>query len=169
MRIIGVDPGLIATGYGVIDVSEPCRLDCLAAGVIRPDTKDLSLRLLHIHEQLTKVLHEFIPDALAVEDLYASYEFPKTAILMGHARGVIILAARRKNIPIMSLSATKIKKSVTGSGHAGKLQVQRAVFSFFRVNPISTEIPSDVTDALAIAVCCNEYLHSFDKKTLFSK
>src|SRR5512133_2324174 len=101
MRILGIDPGLIATGYGVVEVSEQYRLDCLAGGVIRPDSKDLTARLLQIHEQVTKILHEFIPDALAIEDLFTTYEHPKTAVLMGHARGVVVLAASQRAVPVI--------------------------------------------------------------------
>ncbi|MHB9130527.1 MAG: crossover junction endodeoxyribonuclease RuvC [Armatimonadota bacterium] len=159
MRIIGVDPGLIATGYGVIDVTEPCRLDCVAAGVIRPDTKDLSLRLLQIHDQLTKVLHEFIPDALAVEDLYASYTFPKTAILMGHARGIIFLAATQRGIPVINYASTELKRAITGHGRASKEQVQLMVQRLLRLQALPT--PDHVSDALALAIC-----HAYRERSL---
>jgi len=170
MMICGLDPGLHRTGYGIIEVSPNGAMKIVDAGLIRTKTTlPLPDRLALIYDELSRLFDEHKLRAVAVEELYSHYEHPRTAILMGHARGVIILAARRKDIPIMNLSATKIKKAVTGSGHAGKLQVQRAIFSLFRVSPISTEIPSDVTDALAVAVCCSEQLRSFRKKDLFSK
>lgn len=151
MRIIGVDPGLINTGYGVIDMSEAGKLSCLAAGVIKPDTKEMAGRMLHIHDKLRDVLHEFIPDAMAVEELYASYAFPKTAILMGHARGVIYLTAAERAVPVIGYASTAIKSAVTGNGHANKSQVQSMVQ---RILALPNEpIPDHVSDALAMAIC----------------
>lgn len=151
MRILGIDPGLIATGYGVVEVSEPSRLDCRAAGVIRPDTTDLTLRLLQIHEQIRAIMLEFGPDAVAVEDLYANYAYPKTAILMGHARGVLFLAATQLAIPVISYASTELKRAITGHGHAGKGQVQSMVQRLLRLPELPT--PDHVSDALALAIC----------------
>jgi len=151
MRILGIDPGLIATGYGVVEVSEHYRLDCLAAGVIRPDSKDLTARLLQIHEQVTKILHEFIPDALAIEDLFTTYEHPKTAVLMGHARGVVVLAAAQRAVPVINYAPTELKRAVTGHGRASKQQVQAMVQRLLRLSEAPT--PDHVSDALALAVC----------------
>ncbi|MHB0937567.1 MAG: crossover junction endodeoxyribonuclease RuvC [Armatimonadota bacterium] len=151
MRILGIDPGLIATGYGVVEMSEQYRLDCLAAGVIRPDSKDLTARLLQIHEQVTKILHEFIPDALAIEDLFTTYEHPKTAVLMGHARGVVVLAAAQRAVPVINYAPTEMKRAVTGHGRASKQQVQAMVQRLLRLPEAPT--PDHVSDALALAVC----------------
>jgi len=151
MRILGIDPGLIATGYGVVEVSEGYRLDCCAAGVIRPDSKELTARLLQIHEQVTKILHEFIPDALAIEDLFTTYEHPKTAILMGHARGVVVLAAAQRAVPVINYASTELKRAVTGFGRASKQQVQAMVQRLLRLPEAPT--PDHVSDALALAVC----------------
>lgn len=151
MRILGIDPGLIATGYGVVDVSDTFRLDCLAAGVIKPDSTDLAARLLHIHAQVTALLHEFIPDALAIEDLFTTYAHPKTAILMGHARGVVFLAASQRAVPVFNYAATELKRSVTGHGRASKEQVQAMVQRLLRLP--DTPAPDHVSDALALAIC----------------
>ncbi len=151
MRILGIDPGLIATGYGMIEIAEPYRLDCLAAGVIRPTSKELTLRLLHIHEQVTKLLHEFIPDALALEDLFTTYSHPKTAILMGHARGVICLAATQRGVPVINYASTELKRAVTGHGRASKEQVQAMVLRLLRLP--AQVMPDHVSDALGLAVC----------------
>jgi crossover junction endodeoxyribonuclease RuvC len=151
MRIIGVDPGLIATGYGVIDMEADGRLECCGAGVIRPDNDELYERLFQIHNQLSCILREFSPDALAVEDLYASYEFPKTAILMGHARGVIFLAAAQYGIPVNNYPSTQLKRAVTGHGRASKAQIQAMVQRLLRLPVLPT--PDHVSDALALAIC----------------
>jgi len=151
MRILGIDPGLNAIGYGVIDVADQYRLNCVAAGVIRPSGKELSARLLEIFEQVTAVLHEYIPDAMAVEDLYTTYEFPKTAVLMGHARGVIFLAAAARAVPVISYAPTELKRAVTGHGRASKEQVQSMVQRLLRLAERPT--PDHVSDALALAIC----------------
>ncbi len=151
MRILGIDPGLQATGYGVIDLTEQFTLECRAAGVIRPAGSDLAPRLLQLHTELTAVLHEFIPDAMAVEDLYATYSHPRTAILMGHARGVIFLAAAQRAVPVLSYTPTDVKRAVTGHGHAGKEQVQAMVLRMLRLP--DAPIPDHVSDALALALC----------------
>ena len=159
MRILGIDPGLIATGYGVVDMIDQQRLDCLAAGVIRPDSTAMTNRLLQIHEKLTAILHEFIPDALALEDLYTTYSHPKTAILMGHARGVIFLAAAQRAVPVINYAPTEIKRAITGHGHASKVQVAAMVQRLLRLP--EKAIPDHITDALALAIC-----HAYRESTL---
>jgi crossover junction endodeoxyribonuclease RuvC len=151
MRILGVDPGLIATGYGVIDADSQGRLECLAAGVIRPPSPELSARLLHIHEAITGLLHEFIPDAMAIEDLFTTYSHPKTAVLMGHARGVICLAASQRAVPVINIAPTQLKRSLTGHGRASKEQVQAMVQRLLHLPTLPT--PDHVSDALALAIC----------------
>lgn len=151
MRVIGIDPGLIATGYGIIDISPTQQLDCCAAGVIRPNNKDLAVRLLHIHQKITDLLREFAPEALAMEDLYTTYSHPKTAILMGHARGVIFLAASQFAIPVTNYAPTEVKCAVTNHGRASKEQVQRMVQRLLRLPELPT--PDHVSDALALGIC----------------
>lgn len=156
MRILGIDPGLRITGYGVIDWKsmQPALID---GGVIRLEPKtSLADRLVELDQELEKLFEEHHPDICAVEQLYAHYSHPRTAILMGHARGVILLAARRKGIRIEHFPANRIKQSVTGNGHASKLQVQRAIQSQWRL-PQPPE-PPDVADALAVALCCGMHL-----------
>jgi len=149
--VVGVDPGLIATGYGVIRTSgAACRL--IEAGVIRTDKADpLERRVLKIYSDIRDVISEFKPAAAVVEELYSHYEHPMTATLMGHARGVMFLAAAEAGIPVFSYAATRIKKALTGSGTAGKAQVQRMVRKLLGVaGPIQ---PDHVSDALAAALC----------------
>ena len=153
MRILGIDPGLQRTGYGVIDVPAGVGAPHLVeAGVVRTDAKlSLPERLLEIEAGLASVIAEFRPEAVAVEELYSHYAHPRTAILMGHARGVAILVAARLRVPVVSYNATKIKKALVGSGHASKEQVQRAIQSVFRL--ATPPQPPDVADALAAALC----------------
>jgi crossover junction endodeoxyribonuclease RuvC len=128
-RILGVDPGLLTTGYGVLEQG-PLRPILCEAGIVRGDedkSADMAGRLLAIYSGLVEVIEQFHPDVLAVEQLYAHYKHPRTAILMGHARGVIFLTAGQRNIPVVSYNATRIKKIVTGSGRASKDQVQRTI------------------------------------------
>ncbi|MFA5864752.1 MAG: crossover junction endodeoxyribonuclease RuvC [Phycisphaerae bacterium] len=161
MMICGLDPGLHRTGYGIIEPGPKGAIKIIDAGLIRTDVSaPLPDRLMQLYDELSRLFDEHKLDSVAVEELYSHYAHPRTAILMGHARGVILLAARRKNLAIMNLSATKIKKALTGSGHAGKLQIQRAVLSRLHIKPGTQDIPADVTDALAIAVCCHEHLRS---------
>jgi crossover junction endodeoxyribonuclease RuvC len=150
-RVLGIDPGLNITGYAVVDfgAGEP---KIIEAGAIRTDVKSgTSRRILQIHEELTGLLSEFRPDLIAVEKLYAHYKHPSTAILMGHARGVILLAAEQAAVGLRNLPATHVKKNLTGNGHASKLQVQRAIQSVCHLSKLPE--PPDVADALAIALC----------------
>lgn len=161
MMICGLDPGLQRTGYGIIEPQPRGTIRIIDAGLIRTDAeKPLPDRLMQLYDELSRLLAEHKLEMVAVEELYSHYAHPRTAILMGHARGVILLAARRKEIPVMNLSATMIKKSITGSGHADKEQVKNAVISHLGLKPFDKPIPADVTDALAIATCCYEHLRS---------
>lgn len=152
-RIIGIDPGLNITGYGVVD----CRARKVAlieAGVIRsPRSRgdNLAARLESLFDGLRDVIEEFRPGTLCLEEVYSHASYPRTAILMGHARGVICLAARLAGVPVVSISAKRIKQSVTGNGNASKTQVQRAVQSYFSLR--RRPQPADVADALAAALC----------------
>jgi len=159
MKILGIDPGLERTGYGVVDAAAPdqrcaggAHPQLIEAGVIRTRREDaLADRLVEIRDGLAAVLAEFAPDAVAVEALYAHYRHPRTAILMGHARGVVYLAAAEAHAPVTSYNATQIKKSLTGNGHAGKVQMQRAIQAAFSLS--EPPAPADVADALAVALC----------------
>ena len=152
-RVIGIDPGLNATGYGVIE----CRrggVKLIEAGVIRmPRSRgdNLPARLEMLFEQLREVMEEFRPQAMCLEEVYTHADYPQTSVLMGHARGVICLAARLESIPVVSFPAKRVKQSVTGNGNASKTQVQRAVQHFFSLE--RTPQPPDVADALAVALC----------------
>lgn len=149
-RILGIDPGLNITGYGVIDVCQG-RTELVEAGVIRGTSRhSLTKRLLEIHTGVCDVIESLQPQCLAVEELYSHYERPKTAILMGHARGVICLAAVQAGLPVQHYAATQIKKILTGSGRAPKSQMQNAVCRQLGLEKAPE--PPDVADALAIAL-----------------
>lgn len=152
MRILGIDPGLQITGYGVIDC-KPNRPVLVDGGVIRLKPKaSLADRLVELETELQSLFNEHKPDVCAVEQLYAHYAHPRTAILMGHARGVILLVARRNRAEVEHFPANRIKQSLVGHGHATKLQMQRAIQSMWNLKALPQ--PPDVADALAVALCC---------------
>ncbi|HET6248103.1 MAG TPA: crossover junction endodeoxyribonuclease RuvC [Tepidisphaeraceae bacterium] len=156
MRILGIDPGLRLTGYGVIDY-KPLRPTLVDGGVIRLTLKtSIADRLVELETELEGLLDEHQPAICAVEQLYAHYAHPRTAIMMGHARGVILLCARRRGIQVEQFPANRVKQSVTGHGHAGKAQMQRAIQNQWNL-PKPPE-PPDVADALAVALCCGMHL-----------
>jgi crossover junction endodeoxyribonuclease RuvC len=147
MRILGIDPGLRVTGYAVLDQG-PCVIE---AGVLSGEGTALSERLKSLYAGIADVLDQFKPTVMVVEQLYAHYAHPRTAILMGHARGVLLVAAAVRGIPTVSYGATRIKKTVTGSGRATKDQVQRTIQRELGLTELPE--PSDVADALAVALC----------------
>ncbi len=157
-QVVGVDPGLRVTGYAVVRrsasgaLSQP-RWQLHEAGVIRP-TADESLesRLEQLFLALGGVLDQFRPDAVALEDLHSNYRHPRTAILMGHARGVLCLAAAVRGIPVLSYPPARVKQAVTGSGRASKPQVRRALCHQLSLPRLPDQ--HDLTDALAVAICC---------------
>lgn len=150
-RILGVDPGLRVTGYAVLESGPRIVEAGVIQGGVRGGSKDLAVRIRGIHESLLEVIDLFRPAVVAVEQLYAHYAHPRTAILMGHARGVILLAAALRDLPVVSYNATRVKKTVTGSGRASKEQVQRTIQR--ELGLAAMPEPPDVADALAVALC----------------
>ncbi|MBS0208604.1 MAG: crossover junction endodeoxyribonuclease RuvC [Planctomycetes bacterium] len=150
-RVLGIDPGLNVTGYAVLEVAVGGpRL--IEAGIIRGRTRNsLAARLDEIYTDLCETITTHRPQFVALEQLYSHYQRPRTAILMGHARGVICLAAQRNGLSVSSYNATKVKKALTGNGRASKLQMQQAVTRELRLQQMPE--PHDVADALAIALC----------------
>ena len=150
MRILGIDPGLNITGYGVIDAQRG-RVRLVEAGIIRGGSgKSLAHRVGEIHSGVAEVIEATQPDAMALEELYSHYERVKTSILMGHARGVIVLAGVQAGLPVEHYAATQIKKTITGAGRAPKSQMQLAVQRELGLKQLPE--PADVADALAIAM-----------------
>jgi crossover junction endodeoxyribonuclease RuvC len=151
MRILGVDPGLNIPGYAVVE-RRLGKLALVEAGMIRGRSRgDLAARLHEVHEGIADVITSLKPEVLALEELYSHYERPRTAILMGHARGVICLAATQAGLPVQSYASTQVKRLLTGNGRAPKSQMQLAICREFAL--AAPPEPPDVADALAIALC----------------
>jgi crossover junction endodeoxyribonuclease RuvC len=152
--VLGIDPGLQVTGYAVLEVRGGTPRVC-EAGVVRSAegraTTDMAHRLRNLYDGIVEVMEQFQPTTVAVEQLFAHYEHPRTAILMGHARGVLLLAAAQRGLTVQSYNATRIKKTITGNGRATKEQVQRTMQRELGLATLPE--PPDVADALAAALC----------------
>lgn len=156
-RILGIDPGLNLTGYGVIEVDSGSRIGghgvrLVEAGVIRSRAADpIEARLNELFDGVREVIELHRPQSMALEQLFSHYERPRTAILMGHARGVICLAAAQAGIAAHHYEPTRVKRMMTGNGRAPKHQMQLAVKA--QLGLANVPEPADVADALAIALC----------------
>lgn len=149
MRVVGLDPGLRHTGWGVIDVSGN-RLSHVADGVAdAPLGLPLADRLVALFRQVTAVLDEFAPDEAAVEESFVNKN-PASTLKLGVARGVVLLAPAERGLPVAEYSTNLVKKSVVGAGHAEKAQVQLMVRRLLPGCAIAT---ADAADALAVAIC----------------
>jgi crossover junction endodeoxyribonuclease RuvC len=152
MRILGIDPGLRRTGYACVKISarsaEPALIE---AGVLRiATTGPLHARLLQIRTELLEVLADLKPDHTAVETLFSHVKHAQTAIIMGHARGVLLATLAEKNLSITEFAPKEVKRSVTGNGNATKEQVRRAVMAQCGLRTLKG--PNDASDAMAIAL-----------------
>jgi crossover junction endodeoxyribonuclease RuvC len=151
MIILGIDPGLIVTGYGVIEAKERGRTTLKEAGVIRTSSgDDISKRLDKIFTNVREIIEDYKPGVLVLEKLYSHYKHPVTSILMGHARGVVCLAAGLSGVELIHYPSTRIKKAITGRGQASKLQIQGMVKELLGLK--EKPDPVDVSDALACAM-----------------
>ena len=149
MRVLGLDPGLRHTGWGVIDVTGN-RLVHIADGVAHVATDlALAMRLVSLFRQITSVLERFQPDEAAVEETFVNRN-PASTLKLGVARGVVLLAPAERGLPVVEYSANRIKKAVVGAGHAEKAQVQMMVR---RILPGCEIGEPDAADALAAAIC----------------
>jgi crossover junction endodeoxyribonuclease RuvC len=158
MRILGVDPGLTVTGFGVLE-TEGHHCGALDYGCIKLSTqKQFPNRLLKIYNEISEIIARYQPDEFAIEDLFYA-ENVKVALKMGHARGVAILAAATHEIPIAEYSPREIKMSVVGHGGASKEQVQGMVQNILKINTLPE--PFDAADALAVALC---HLHRLESR-----
>jgi crossover junction endodeoxyribonuclease RuvC len=148
---LGIDPGLNRTGYAVIERSS--RGPLLREGGVIRSAKNLSLaeRVFEIGQGVREVLEQFGPDVMAIEQIFSTVQFPKTALLMAHARGAILYAAAERNVRVVHYTARQIKRLLTGSGKAGKEQVQRAIQNELHLKAVLE--PNDVADAAAVALC----------------
>ena len=151
MRILGIDPGLTNTGYGVIDIVAR-EYRAVEGGVVRTKSGvPMEERLFKIYSVIRDVIQEFNPDAVAIEDLHSHARFVKTAILLGHARGVVVMAAGEAQLPVFNYQPTRAKNIVTGSGRADKDQIKQAVAAHLK-NPDAAK-NEHVADAFSIAIC----------------
>lgn len=148
-RILGVDPGSRTTGYGIIDKIGP-NLGFVTCGTIRTDSKqEMGDRLLLIYDGLRGVIEQYEPDVAAVEDVFLSQN-PQSALKLGHARGVAVLAAMKSGLVVYDYLPRKVKQAVAGYGQADKQQVQHMVRALLE---LSSSPSNDAADALAVAIC----------------
>ena len=150
LRVLGIDPGLRVTGYGIIDVTGD-RSALVEAGVIAPNAAwPLERRLASLFEGMLAIVRAGAPHAMVVEELYTTYKNPQTAVLMGHARGVIYLAAGQHGVAVHHLGHSLVKRALVGSGAARKEQVKKMVVRMLGLRTLPQ--PDDVSDALALAL-----------------
>ena len=159
MRVLGIDPGLNITGYGLLEQNDD-QIRVLEAGVVRTNSAaPMADRLCEIAREIEAIIKQFAPDVLAVEELYSHYGHPKTAIIMGHARGIIFLKAAEARLLVQPYASTRVKKSLTGNGRASKQQMQLMIRSALGLSHIPE--PADAADALAVALChCRALSHN---------
>lgn len=162
MRIFGIDPGTARVGWGVIETAD-AKIKTLAYGCIETEKTLLpQLRLLAIHARLLSLIAKYKPDILSLEDLFFATN-AKTAISVGQARGVILLAAAQQKTPVVSYTPLAVKRTICGSGQADKLQVQKMVMRQLHLAHIPR--PDDAADALAIAMT-HAFCYKLKQKTL---
>lgn len=150
MRVLGIDPGTATTGFGVIE-SEKGQMKYVAAGVITTSkTERMSHRLLTLYKELSTVIAEFQPQLIAVELLFFARNVT-TAITVGQARGVVLLAAAQAGVDVVEFTPLQVKSAITGYGKADKRQVQEMVKNLLSLPQIPK--PDDAADGLAVAIC----------------
>lgn len=159
---LGIDPGLNRTGYAVLERSP--RGPILKEGGVIRSTQGLSLteRILEIGRGVREVIEQYQPTVLAIEQVFSHAQFPKTAVLMAHARGAILYAAADAGLDVVHYTPTQIKRLLTGSGKAGKEQIQLAIQREFALQAVLE--PHDVADAAAVALCHYYTLGTLAKK-----
>ena len=150
MRILGIDPGLITTGYGVVEMKAG-GVKILEAGTIEPNTKDpFEQRLLGVHLHITTILQAHHPDVVVLEKLYSHYKHPATAAVLGHVRGVICLSVAQQKIELVEQSVKRIRKALIGNGNATKIQMQEFVKRLLNIKSAGFKL--DASDALSLAL-----------------
>ncbi len=148
--ILGVDPGIADTGYGLIEKGQGGKISCLAYGSIKTKAGlPIAERLETLNNELEKIIKKYQPALAAVEELFF-YNNAKTAIAVGQARGVILLTCRKNKIPLTEMTPLQVKQTIAGYGQAGKAQVQKMVKLLLNLKEIPR--PDDAADALAIAI-----------------
>ena len=149
MRVLGIDPGSHITGYGVVDGDKGRLMHVCDGSIVTGSKKPLASRLHSIFDSIQKVISEFKPDGVVIEEIFDG-KSARSAIMLGHARGVAILCAGQHNLPVFEYSPMKIKQAVVGYGNATKEQVQKMVKALLKISSIPKP---DASDALAAAIC----------------
>ena len=149
MRVFGIDPGSQRTGYGCVETDGSCHR-ILTCGVVRAPAAAFPDRLFEIHTRLLELLVEYHPDAVAVESIFYASNV-RSALKLGHARGVAMLAAAQAGLPVVAYTPSEIKRAVAGYGRADKRQVQHMVRVLLALPAVPS--PHDAADALAVAIC----------------
>lgn len=153
MKILGLDPSLTSTGWGIIEV-EGNKIKYVADGIVTTDSKmDLATRLVKLHDGICKIIETYKPDEAAIEEVFLNSN-PYSSLKLGQARGVVFLAPAKYSIPVSEYEPNKIKKAVVGVGHAEKTQVQTMIKILL---PGCKPKNADSADALAIAICHNNF------------
>jgi len=148
--ILGIDPGIADTGYGVIR-AEGTKVSCLAYGSIKTKAQvDLITRLETLHQELDKIIKKYQPDIAAIEQLFFNKNV-RTALIVGQARGVVLLTLKQNKLAIIDYTPAQVKQAVAAYGQASKKQVQKMVKLMLNLRELPQ--PDDAADALAIAIC----------------
>jgi crossover junction endodeoxyribonuclease RuvC len=150
LRILGVDPGLSCTGYGIVEINGSSLKNLIFGGIRTSPANSFPEKLLNIYTKINQVILEYQPDFCAIESVFY-HQNKKTAIIMGHARGIVLLAAAQNGITVFEYSPREIKMSIVGMGAASKLQVQAMVKTILHL--AEPPHPDDASDALAVALC----------------
>lgn len=151
MRILGIDPGLRRTGYGIVDITQQSSVKLLEIGTIEPHENDLfERRVLRIYMGLEKIIAVQEPDVLVLEKLYAHHKHPTTASVLGHVRGVICLLSAQKSVTLIEHSVKRIRKSLVGNGNATKEQTRSLIVNLLKLK--AEQLSLDASDALALAL-----------------
>ncbi len=151
MHILGIDPGLNITGYGIIKTFGNNEFALIKAGIIKTSHRDLlPRRLYHIYSEILRLINKHKPQVLSLEKTFSHYKYPAAVIPISYVRGLVCLLCGQKNITLYEYSATRIKKAITGKGHAPKEQVQKMIFNLLNLKSSFSYV--DATDALALAI-----------------
>lgn len=157
MLVLGIDPGIAITGYGIVQTSRQNDYECIDYGVVTTESSmPDAVRLKILYDALTQIIARYQPETSAVEKLFFQKNV-KTAIAVGQARGVAMLTLAQANLPVMEYTPNEVKQTVCGYGNAGKQQVQRMVQTLLRLESLPK--PDDAADALAVAICHINHQH----------
>ncbi len=159
MRILGIDPGSVTTGFGLIEGDGGKLRHVENGGIFLSSKQSLRDRVCRIHDEVSALILKFSPDGLALEDIFIAKNVQST-LKLGHARGAVMVAAGRAGVPLFEYSALQVKQAVTGYGHASKEQVAKMIKALLALPELAF---ADASDALAVAVC-HFHSHRFLRK-----